>query len=79
MLTVREIARLQGFKDDFVFYHSETSQYKDVVNALPPVVARRVAETLLHVIRSARVMSIDDPRETTRVDKRLRLDLEEER
>jgi C-5 cytosine-specific DNA methylase len=60
LLTVHEIARLQGFRDDFLFYNSEISQYKDALKALPPIVARRVALTILHIIQSSRVMRLDD-------------------
>jgi hypothetical protein len=62
-----------------MFYHSEISQYKDVLKALPPIVAQRVAETILHVIRSSRVMRLDDPGESPRANKRVRLDNERER
>ena len=79
LLTVREIARLQGFKDDFIFYNSEASQYKDVLKALPPIVAKRVAEHILHIIRSSRLVKLDDAGETPRARKRAKLENEGER
>jgi DNA (cytosine-5)-methyltransferase 1 len=52
-LTVRMVARLQGFPDDWVFSGRKTSAYRQVGNAFPPPVARAVA-TQLKVVLSAR-------------------------
>lgn len=38
-LSAREAARIQSFPDDFVFYPSTSSAYKQIGNAVPPVLA----------------------------------------
>lgn len=44
--TVRESARLQSFPDDFVFYGNKSQQYKQVGNAVPPMLGYVVAKKL---------------------------------
>ena len=45
-LTVREVARLQGFMDRFRFVGSQTEQRRHVGNAVPPPLSRRIAEVV---------------------------------
>lgn len=44
--TVRESARLQSFPDDFIFYGNKSQQYKQVGNAVPPLLGFAVATKL---------------------------------
>lgn len=44
--TVRESARLQSFPDDFIFYGNKSEQYRQVGNAVPPMLGQVVAAKL---------------------------------
>lgn len=52
-LTVRMVARLQGFPDDWQFSGRKTAAYRQVGNAFPPPVAAAVAEQIKLAINAS--------------------------
>lgn len=55
ILRIAEIKRLQTFPDDFVLAGNVERQWRQIGNAVPPVVAARFAEAIKeHLMKKAR-------------------------
>ena len=57
-LTVRMVARLQGFPDDWCLVGGKTNSYRQVGNAFPPPVAKAVADQIRACLSKRKIVPI---------------------
>ena len=52
-MTARELAAIQSFPDDFVFVGTKTSAYRQIANAVPPLLGEAIGRLLAQAERTA--------------------------
>lgn len=50
-ISIREAARLQSFQDKFIFEGRKDERYQQIGNAVPPLLAKAIADKLLEYLR----------------------------
>ena len=53
-MTARELAAVQSFPDDFVFVGTKTSAYRQIANAVPPLLGKAIGHMLISAHAGAR-------------------------
>lgn len=53
-VSVREAARLQTFPDSFEFVGTKDKQYQQVGNAVPPILAKNIAQKLADQLKKGK-------------------------
>lgn len=52
ILTIREVARLQSFPDDFTFTGSVSNQHQQLANAVPPLLGKAIALSIFQELEN---------------------------
>jgi DNA (cytosine-5)-methyltransferase 1 len=60
-ISVREAARLQSFPDGFVFSGTMNPAFRQIGNAVPPLLAKAIAQTMHETLQTAVKDRLDEP------------------
>jgi DNA (cytosine-5)-methyltransferase 1 len=61
-ISVREAARLHSFPDGFVFCGTMNPAFRQIGNAVPPLLAKAIASHVMKTLKQAHREMVDDPR-----------------
>jgi DNA (cytosine-5)-methyltransferase 1 len=62
-ISVREAARLQSFPDGFVFSGTMNPAFKQIGNAVPPLLGKAVAQAMIEALRSGSIGAVRERRD----------------
>ncbi|MBI2522283.1 MAG: DNA cytosine methyltransferase [Bdellovibrio sp.] len=75
-LTAREAARLQSFPNDFVFQGPVSEQWRQIGNAVPPLLGKSIGEALLQMLAKSKEIPNQKSMPKSRSSKRVQSTIE---